>query len=120
MLAYVGNIYKPKEPEYDSQVDVITAPRSTGSILKPFLFSAMLSEGDLLPNTLIADIPTQIAGYSPQNFNKEYDGAVPAKRALERSLNIPAVRMLRTYSYEKFHHLLKKLDRKSTRLNSSH
>ena len=108
VLAYIGNIYNPKEHEYDNDVDVIMAPRSTGSILKPFLFSAMLSEGELLPNTLVADIPTQIAGYSPQNFNKEYDGAVPAKRALERSLNVPAVRMLRSYSYEKFHHLLKK------------
>ncbi len=109
VLAYVGNIFKPNQPEFDSQVDVINAPRSTGSILKPFLFAAMLGEGELLPNTLIADIPTQIAGYSPENFNKEYDGAVPAKRALERSLNIPAVRMLRNYSYEKFHYLLKKM-----------
>lgn len=106
VLAYVGNIHKPAQPEFDSQVDVIMAPRSTGSILKPFLFSAMLDEGELLPSTLIADIPTQIAGYSPQNFNKEFDGAVPAKRVLERSLNVPAVRMLRTYSYEKFHRLL--------------
>jgi penicillin-binding protein 1C len=104
--AYVGNIFKPRQPEFDSQVDVIVAPRSTGSILKPFLYSAMLTEGELLPNTLVADIPTQISGYSPQNFNKEYDGAVPAKRVLERSLNVPAVRMLRSYSYEKFHYLL--------------
>lgn len=109
VLAYVGNIFKPAQPEFDSQVDVILAPRSTGSILKPFLFSAMLNEGELLPNTLIADIPTQISGYSPQNFNKEFDGAVPAKRALERSLNVPAVRMLRTYSYEKFHYLLQNM-----------
>jgi penicillin-binding protein 1C len=109
VLAYVGNIYKPGQPEYDSDVDIITAKRSPGSILKPFLYSAMLSDGEILPNTLVPDIPTQIAGYSPENFHRDYDGAVPAKRALERSLNIPAVRMLRSYSYEKFNFTLKKI-----------
>jgi penicillin-binding protein 1C len=109
VLAYVGNVYNPEKPVEEGDVDVITAPRSTGSILKPFLFSAMLNEGELLPNTLIPDIPTQIAGYSPQNFNKDFDGAVPAKRALERSLNIPAVRMLRMYGIQKFNFLLKKI-----------
>jgi penicillin-binding protein 1C len=69
----------------------------------------MLSEGELLPGTLVPDIPTQIAGYSPQNFNKDYDGAVPAKRALERSLNVPAVRMLKNYGIGKFNYQLKKL-----------
>lgn len=109
VLAYVGNIYTTGKAEFENDVDIITAPRSTGSILKPFLYAAMLGDGALLPNTLIPDIPTQIAGYSPENFNKEFDGAVPAKRALERSLNVPAVRMLRSYSYSKFHILLKQL-----------
>ena len=58
---------------------------------------------------LLADIPTQIAGYSPQNYNKTYDGAVPAHQALARSLNVPAVRLLREYKYERFHHKLQKL-----------
>ena len=109
VLAYIGNIYDPQEPQFNGDVDVITAPRSTGSILKPFLFASMVSEGDILPTTLVPDIPTQIAGYSPLNFNKEFDGAVSAKRALERSLNIPAVRMLRSYGTEKFNYQLKKL-----------
>lgn len=108
VLAYVGNIFPEQNIEMNSEVDIITAPRSTGSILKPFLYSAMLSEGEILPGTLIPDIPTQIAGYSPQNFNKTFDGAVPAQRALERSLNIPAVRMLKTYGTGKFNLLLKK------------
>jgi penicillin-binding protein 1C len=63
----------------------------------------------LLPHTLVPDIPTQIAGYSPQNFDLGYDGAVPASKALSRSLNIPAVRMLQQYRYERFHALLKKM-----------
>lgn len=108
VLAYTGNTNNSGKPEYNSDVDVINSPRSTGSILKPFLFASMLNDGELLPATLIPDIPTQIAGYSPQNYNTTFDGAVPAKRALARSLNIPAVRMLQNYGIEKFNFKLKK------------
>jgi penicillin-binding protein 1C len=109
VLAYVGNTSNPGKPEYNSDVDVINAPRSTGSILKPFLFASMLNDGEILSTTLIPDIPTQIAGYAPQNYNTTFDGAVPAKRALARSLNIPAVRMLQQYGIEKFNFNLKRL-----------
>lgn len=109
VLAYVGNVYHPEDPELESHVDVIQAPRSPGSTLKPILYSAMLHDGMLLPHTLIADIPTQIAGYTPQNFDLAYDGAVPASKALARSLNIPFVRMLQQYRYERLHALLKQL-----------
>lgn len=109
VLAYVGNTNNSGRPEYNSDVDVINAPRSTGSILKPFLYASMLNDGELLPGTLIPDIPTQIAGYAPQNYNTTFDGAVPAKRALARSLNVPAVRMLQNYGIEKFNYNLKKL-----------
>jgi len=109
VLAYVGNTSSPGKPEYNSDVDVIAAPRSTGSILKPFLYASMLNDGELLPGTLIPDIPTQIAGYAPQNYNTTFDGAVPARRALARSLNVPAVRMLQNYGIEKFNYNLKKL-----------
>src|ERR1043165_6842507 len=57
---------------------------------------------------LLVEVLRCIAGYTPQNFNEQFDGAVPARRALERSLNIPAVRMLRTYGTEKFNYILKK------------
>ena len=109
VLAYVGNTDNTGKAEYESDVDVITAPRSTGSILKPFLFVSMLNDGELLSSTLIPDIPTQIAGYVPQNYSGSFDGAVPAKRALARSLNIPAVRMLQNYGIEKFNYNLKKI-----------
>lgn len=109
VLAYAGNVYRPDKPGYDSYVDVIPAPRSPGSTLKPILYAAMLQDGLLLPHTLVADIPTQVAGYSPQNFDLGYDGAVPASKALARSLNVPAVRMLQQYRIERFYELLQHL-----------
>jgi len=109
VLAYVGNTpLRGKEP-HGEDVDVIDAPRSTGSLLKPYLYGFMLNDGEILPNTLVADIPTQIAGYTPQNYDLTYDGAVPAKRALSRSLNIPAVKMLQQYSLQKFADRLRQL-----------
>ncbi|MBQ1697031.1 MAG: penicillin-binding protein 1C [Bacteroidales bacterium] len=109
VIAYVGNTDAIEERDDGNDVDIIQAYRSTGSILKPFLYCAMLSEGELLPNTLIPDIPMQISGYMPKNYRLTYDGAVPANKALARSLNVPAVKMLQQYSGEKFIHILKKL-----------
>lgn len=107
VVAYVGNT--PTDKAHQKDVDIIEAPRSTGSILKPYLYASMLNEGEILPETLIADVPTQISGYAPQNFNLTYDGAVPASRALARSLNIPSVLMLQDYSVNKFYEQLQKL-----------
>lgn len=111
--AYVGNTSVPDafsiagtSDDHGYNVDVVNAPRSTGSILKPFLYCGMLTDGQLLPNTLVPDVPTDIAGYNPENFNLDYDGVVPAHRALARSLNVPAVKMLQQYRVERFHHLL--------------
>lgn len=109
VLAYCGNLQHGSGKEHGHQVDLIVAPRSTGSILKPFLYAAMLNDGLLLPNTLVPDIPTQIGGFVPENYNLTYDGAVAAKMALSRSLNIPAVKMLQTYGYEQFYALLRNL-----------
>lgn len=118
VLAYVGNA--PTTKNHQKDVDIVTKPRSTGSILKPFLFSAMLDAGDILPNTLVADIPTQIGSYNPQNFNKEFDGTVPASVALGRSLNVPAVRMLQQFGLERFHHYLQKMKLKDVKYGANH
>lgn len=109
VLAYAGNVNSEGKGHHHTEVDVIASPRSTGSILKPFLFAAMLDEGTILPRTLLADIPLFIKGFSPRNFTHQYDGAVPANKALIRSLNVPAVNMLQSYRYEKFHTLLKNI-----------
>lgn len=109
VLAYMGNVATQPNVSHNNEVDIIAAPRSTGSILKPFLYAAMLDEGKMLSQTLLPDIPTFINGFAPKNFSKEYDGAVPADMALIRSLNVPAVHLLKEYRYEKFHTLLKQL-----------
>ena len=85
VVAYIGNTYDPKN-ENGNQVDVIKAPRSTGSILKPFLYAAMIEEGEITPNQLIEDVPMILSGYAPKNYNQKYDGVVPAHKALSRSL----------------------------------
>ncbi len=105
--AYGGNIYKPGDPELASHVDIIPSPRSPGSVMKPLLYAAALHDGTILPNSLIPDIPLQIGGYTPRNFNDEFDGAVQASSALSRSLNIPAVKILQHYKYQRFYNLVK-------------
>ena len=106
VLAYVGNA-DASRVRPGSDVDIVRAPRSTGSILKPFLYGALLQEGDILPRTLLPDIPVNINGFSPQNFNLQFAGAVPADEALARSLNVPAVHMLRKYGVPRFLELLR-------------
>jgi penicillin-binding protein 1C len=107
VLAYTANVPGADRERRGSQVDLIQARRSTGSILKPFLYAAMLTGGELLPQTLIADVPTRYGSYSPQNFDKTFEGAIAADEALSRSLNIPAVRMLQDFGLEKMYRNLK-------------
>lgn len=106
VVAYCGNVHFDKSISAN-QVDILQSPRSTGSILKPFLYCAMLDNGQLLPNQLLADIPININGFTPKNFSLNYDGAVPASESLARSLNIPFVVSLRKYGVPKFYNLLK-------------
>ena len=108
VLAYVGNSAWGDSSINGGHVDIIRAPRSTGSILKPILYAGMQNSGILLPNTLVADIPTRFPGFAPKNFDLSYNGAVPASKALSQSLNIPAVRMLQAYTPERFLDLLHK------------
>lgn len=105
-IAYCGNVHFNKANS-GNQVDIIRSPRSTGSILKPFLYYAMLQEGSILPHTLLPDIPVNINGFAPQNFSQQFEGAVPASEALARSLNIPTVTMLQRYGVPKFYNFLK-------------
>lgn len=96
--AYLGNMGNAAGAE----VDIIQSRRSSGSILKPFLYGLMLDEGLLTPNSLLPDVPSQFGGYTPVNFDLQFRGAVPAATALALSLNVPAVRMLHQYGVGRF------------------
>jgi len=100
-IAYVGNTACTDKGS-GVDVDIVQARRSSGSLLKPFLYAALLEEGKISPQMLLPDIPTLIAGYSPKNFDLSYDGAVPAQEALTRSLNVPHVRLLQQFGIEPF------------------
>jgi penicillin-binding protein 1C len=119
VIAYVGNSFSAKN-EYENYVDIIHSPRSTGSILKPFLYAFMLSENKILPASLLEDVPTQIGSYGPKNFNLSYDGLVPANQAIARSLNVPAVKMLQEYGTAKFQQRLKQLGFKTFTKPATH
>lgn len=105
-LAYVGNIPGTAEESY---VDVVQARRSSGSILKPFLYTFLLDEGLLAPRALVRDVPIYINGFSPSNYNKSFVGLIHADEALQRSLNVPAVLLLQDYGIDKFLRRLKAL-----------
>ncbi len=107
VLAYVGNTMDTDSLKHGNHVDVIQSQRSTGSILKPFLYCKMMDEGLLIPTMLVPDIPVRFGGFTPMNFDREYNGAVPAQEALARSLNIPAVHLLRDYGVAPFYSFLK-------------
>lgn len=119
VLSYVGNT-PAYEGFHGNDVDVITASRSTGSILKPFLYAAALQDGVILPEMLLPDVPTYYADFSPKNYTRKFDGAVPAHTALSRSLNVPAVRLLDDYGTEKFCALLKKIKLSTINRPASH
>lgn len=106
VLSYIGNT--PTTKNHQKDVDIISAPRSTGSVLKPLLYASMLDEGYLLPQSLVADVPTQISGYAPKNFENTYEGAVAADQALARSLNVPFVLLLQEYNIYNFYNKLQK------------
>lgn len=118
VLGYVGNA--PTDAAHHKDVDIVSKSRSTGSTLKPFLYTGMLDEGSILPASLVPDIPTSINGYQPQNFDNEYQGVVPAGKALAQSLNVPAVRMLRQYGLDKFYGDLKEMNLGGINKSSGH
>lgn len=94
--AYIGNV-SHLQKGHQNDVDIIQSERSSGSILKPFLYCAALEEGLITPKGILEDIPTYIRGYQPMNFTQQYMGMVPADQALAMSLNVPAVRLLQQY-----------------------
>lgn len=100
VLSYVGsaNFYGTEDA---GQVDGIRAVRQPGSTLKPLVYGLAFDAGLLTPKTVITDLPINYNGYSPVNFNQEYNGYVSIEQALAQSLNIPAVKALELLGVEK-------------------
>lgn len=109
VVTYIGNYHNRGATRDAYYVNNIEANRSSGSVLKPLLYLTMLDNGELLPDMLIPDVPIQIGGYAPKNFNRGYDGAIQARYALARSLNVPAVKMLQWYGIQRFIDFLHKM-----------
>jgi penicillin-binding protein 1C len=76
------------------QVDMTRALRSPGSTLKPFIYGLAFEDGFVHPESLIEDRPIRFGSYAPENFDLTYQGTVPVKRALQLSLNVPAIALL--------------------------
>jgi len=78
----------------DGQVDMTRALRSPGSTLKPFIYGLGFEDGLIHPETLIDDRPVRYGGYVPENFDLTFQGTVTVRRALQFSLNVPAIAVL--------------------------
>ncbi|MEZ5890646.1 MAG: penicillin-binding protein 1C [Xanthobacteraceae bacterium] len=76
------------------QIDMTTAVRSPGSTLKPFIYGLGFEDGFIHPETFIDDRPVRYGAYAPENFDLAYQGTVSARRALQLSLNVPAILVL--------------------------
>jgi penicillin-binding protein 1C len=108
VVAYVGNVGLDRPGNDGQNVDIVQSRRSTGSVLKPFLYAALLKEGGLTPLTLVPDTPVRFEGFRPENFDRRFRGAVPARAALAWSLNVPAVRELRDFGIPRFENKLRR------------
>ncbi len=105
VLAYIGSadFYNPK---IFGQVDGITAQRSPGSALKPFIYALALQDGLIHPLSMLKDVPSRYGFYEPENFDRSYYGILDATQALTLSRNIPAVTLLEQVGEQNFYNLL--------------
>lgn len=88
------------------QVDAVMALRSPGSTLKPFLYAMQIDAGALTPRMVLMDTPYDAEGFYAENYDGTYDGMVRADEALQRSLNVPMVRMLKQAGLPAFQRFL--------------
>lgn len=84
------------------QIDMARAIRSPGSALKPFVYGLAFERGLAHPETLIEDRPTRFGSYAPRNFDRDFQGTVSVREALQHSLNLPAVQVLEAVGPERF------------------
>lgn len=89
------------------QVNGAEAPRSPGSALKPFAYGLALDSRLISPSTLLEDVPVNIRGYIPHNYDGEFRGVVTALDALTHSMNVPAVNLVVRLGPDRFHNFLR-------------
>jgi penicillin-binding protein 1C len=94
VLAYLGSSDFFDDGRF-GQIDMIQAVRSPGSTLKPFIYGMAFDDLLIHPETIVGDMPTRYGNYQPENFLKVYRGEVSIRDALQHSLNIPAVTILK-------------------------
>lgn len=94
VVAYVGSADFGNTAD-GGQVDGVRAVRSPGSALKPLLYGLAFDAGLITPKTKLNDVPTNFAGYEPDNYDRRFNGPITAEFALANSLNIPAVALLK-------------------------
>ncbi len=99
--AYLGSV-DINDAKRFGHVDMISALRSPGSTLKPFLYGMALDDGLIHSESLLQDVPRRYGDYRPGNFSMGFTGAVPASTALSSSLNLPAVQLLEAYGPKRF------------------
>lgn len=107
-IVYLGNS-KQSDAEHAPFVDCAVAPRSTGSIWKPFLYLSALEDGYIAPQSILPDIPSHFGAFSPENYSGQFQGMIPADEALIKSLNIPMVHLLNRYGVSPFYQKLKQI-----------
>lgn len=105
VLAYVGS-KDFHNAEILGQVDGVTARRSPGSALKPFIYALALEKGIIHPLSMLKDVPTRYGTYAPENFDHSYYGLLNATKALTLSRNLPAVELLEKVGEQNFYNLL--------------
>jgi penicillin-binding protein 1C len=99
--AYLGSVDLGDERRF-GHVDMITALRSPGSTLKPFLYGMAMDDGLIHSESLLQDVPRRYGDYRPGNFSMGFSGPVAASSALALSLNLPAVQLLEAYGPKRF------------------
>jgi penicillin-binding protein 1C len=84
------------------QVDLVRARRSPGSTLKPLIYAMAFDDRALHPETLVEDVPVRFREWLPRNFDRDHQGSVTVRRALQQSLNVPAVLALEKVGPQRF------------------
>ena len=99
--AYLGSV-DINDTRRFGHVDMISALRSPGSTLKPFLYGMAMDAGLIHSESLLQDVPRRYGDYRPGNFSMGFSGPVSASAALAMSLNLPAVQLLEAYGPKRF------------------